>query len=61
MPASDSFFLDAGRRDYRLAPDSKAVDAGVMLAAVALDRLGHTRPSGGRWDVGAYEVSASGR
>jgi hypothetical protein len=61
MPASDSFFLDAGRRDYRLAADSKAVDAGVMLAAVASDRLGHARPSGGRWDVGAYEVAARGR
>lgn len=61
MPAAEAFFVGLSRHDYRLAPDSKAVDAGTPLAAVTTDRLGNPRPARGRWDVGAYELAAGGR
>lgn len=61
MPAAASFFVDAGRHDYRLAVGSSAVDAGVRLTTVSMDRVGNARPDGGGWDVGAYEHVADAR
>jgi hypothetical protein len=61
LPATGSFFVDAGRHDYRLADGSRAVDAGVTLSEVVTDRLGNARPAGGRWDVGAFELVSGGR
>ncbi len=44
---------DAG--DYRLAPNSPAIDAGIAIAAVAKDHVGRNRPLGGAHDIGAFE------
>jgi hypothetical protein len=49
-------FVDVDRHDYRLTPDSPAVDVGVALPAVSTDRDGTHRPNGSGLDVGAYEL-----
>jgi hypothetical protein len=48
-------FIDAAGHDYELAPGSPAIDAGVALSEVTVDRLGVGRPQGRGYDVGAYE------
>jgi hypothetical protein len=53
--AAEPWFVDASRHDYRLAGDVPAVDAGVTLPEVLLDRDGVKRPVGRGYDVGAYE------
>ncbi len=50
-----SSFVDAARHDYRLQPGSLAIDAGVPLSSVTIDRLGVPRPALRYWDIGAYE------
>ena len=55
MQATAMFFLNAPKNDYRLAPGSLAIDAGVANSSVTTDRLGVTRPQGPHIDVGAYE------
>ena len=57
MEASPRFFVDAAAHDYRLAPGSRAIDAGVALPTVTTDRLGAPRPSGQHWDTGAFEFA----
>jgi hypothetical protein len=57
MEASPQFFVDAAANDYRLAPNSPAIDAGMALPLVTVDRLGTTRPSGAHWDTGAFEFA----
>jgi hypothetical protein len=52
-------FIDASRNDYRLAPRSRAIDAGVALSEVDADRVGTSRPQGRAVDVGAYEADAN--
>jgi hypothetical protein len=56
IQATAAFFVNAAANDYRLAPGSLAVDAGVNNSNVRTDRLGGTRPQGAYWDVGAYEL-----
>ncbi|MBN1557146.1 MAG: right-handed parallel beta-helix repeat-containing protein [Lentisphaerae bacterium] len=51
-------FADAGNADYRLQPDSPAVDAAVALG-IAADRDGTARPQGGGYDIGAYEYTGA--
>jgi hypothetical protein len=53
--AAEPWFVDASRHDYRLAGDVPAVDAGVTLPEVPVDRDGVKRPAGRGYDVGAYE------
>ncbi len=48
-------FVDATAHDYRLAPGSEAIDAGVALPGVTVDRDGIPRPQGRWFDVGAFE------
>jgi hypothetical protein len=48
-------FVNAAAHDYRLAPGSPAIDAGVALALVTTDRNGLGRPRGIAFDAGAYE------
>ena len=48
-------FVDAQQHDYQLAPGAPAIDAGVQLQDVSVDRNGVRRPVGPRFDVGAHE------
>ncbi len=41
--------------DYRLGPESPAIDAGEADGAPATDHLGTPRPAGAGFDLGAYE------
>jgi hypothetical protein len=41
--------------DYRLAPGSPAIDAGIADDAPADDLEGNARPVGAGVDIGAYE------
>lgn len=55
VQATASSFVNAAAHDYRLAPGSLAIDAGVSNPIVTKDRIGVPRPTGAYWDVGAYE------
>jgi hypothetical protein len=55
VQATAAFFINAAAHDYRLAPGSPAIDAGISISSVSRDRLGVPRPQGAYWDVGAYE------
>ena len=55
VQATAAFFVNAAARDYRLAPGSPAIDAGVSVGSVSKDRIGVLRPQGAYFDVGAYE------
>ena len=55
LVATDGWFVDASQHDYRLAADAPALDAGIILPEVAIDRDGVERPVGRAPDVGAYE------
>ena len=48
-------FVNAAAHDYQLAPGSPAIDAGVAIDAVRVDRLGVARPQGTAYDIGAFE------
>ncbi|RIK76781.1 MAG: hypothetical protein DCC68_18650 [Planctomycetota bacterium] len=50
-------FVDAAGDDYELTTTSPAVNAGTSTMAPTVDLVGTTRPSGGAWDIGAYEFS----
>ena len=55
VQATAAFFVNAAAHDYRLAPGSLAINAGVSISSVTKDRIGVSRPQGAYWDVGAYE------
>jgi hypothetical protein len=59
LAVSASAFVDAARHDYRLS-GTAAVDVGVTLAGVMVDRDGVARPQGAAYDVGAYEWCSGG-
>jgi parallel beta-helix repeat protein len=48
-----------GTGDYRLQSTSPAINKGTSNWAPATDFLGAARPSGGAFDIGAYEMGAS--
>lgn len=52
-------FADVAGNNYHLAPNSPAIDAGVSVSEVSVDRDGDPRPSGKGYDVGAYEFDSS--
>ena len=56
LSLSEKAFVNARSHDYRLSPQSPAVDAGAALQEVAMDRAGLRRPRGRAYDVGAYEL-----
>src|SRR5690606_27922041 len=47
---------DFGARDFRLLPDSPAIDAGTATDAPATDFLGNARPIAEGIDIGAFEM-----
>jgi hypothetical protein len=58
VPATS--FVDAANQNYQLASGSAAIDAGVTIAEVSLDRQGTSRPQGARYDIGAFERGGAG-
>ncbi|MCX7996063.1 MAG: T9SS type A sorting domain-containing protein [candidate division WOR-3 bacterium] len=56
----DPLFVDSVNNDFRLRPNSPAIDHGDSLLEVIYDIIGVPRPQGPRWDIGAYEYSAGG-
>jgi hypothetical protein len=54
-----SAFADAAAHDYALSAGSPAIDAGEPIPDVTTDVAGTPRPSGGGYDVGAYEFTTS--
>jgi hypothetical protein len=60
MAVTERVFVDATHHDYRLAAGAPAIDAGVSLSAVTLDRHGVARPVGVAYDIGAYEWQPPG-
>lgn len=53
----DPLFLDSVGFDFRLHPDSIAIDAASPLLAPSLDREGNARPQDLGFDIGAYEYT----
>lgn len=54
-----SGFVDAAGHDYHLIAGADAIDTGIALPALLVDRDGTARPAGAGYDVGAYEYCAS--
>jgi hypothetical protein len=52
----DPRFVDPLPGDYRLRPDSPAVDRAAPAEAPATDLLGNARPCGVAPDIGAHEM-----
>lgn len=52
-------FLDEATRDFRLGPNSPALDVGKSIPEGANDLLGVRRPQGPGYDLGAYEREVS--
>lgn len=52
---ADPLFVDLEARDFRLGPDSPAIDQGVVTRAPSVDLLLQSRPRGAGIDLGAYE------
>ena len=55
----DPRFVDPGNGDFRLRPDSPAIDAGAAIPDIASDIAGTLRPQGPAYDIGAYEMVIS--
>ena len=56
---SEVKFVDFQHDDYHLTPASPAVDAGVSLTSVSTDKDREPRPAGGKYDVGADELTSA--
>ena len=51
-------FVDAATSNFNLLTTSPAIDAGVTLSSVTTDFKKTSRPQGGAYDIGAYEVGS---
>ena len=56
----DALFVNPAGYDYHLREGSPAIDAGWDGAGVTTDLEGYVRPAGAGFDIGAYELQASG-
>jgi len=56
----DPKFIDSLNNDFRLQPNSPAIDNGDSLLEVLYDIIGVSRPQGPKWDIGAYEYYTGG-
>lgn len=61
LAGGEDLFVDAAAHDYRLAPGAPAIDSGVEISDVGADRRGVQRPTGAKYDVGAYEWQPTDR
>lgn len=52
-------FVNASGGDFHLNSTSPAIDAGATLSAVPTDLEGVARPTGSKYDIGAYEISGA--
>ncbi|MBN1673950.1 MAG: right-handed parallel beta-helix repeat-containing protein [Kiritimatiellae bacterium] len=59
LSTADAMFVDQGAGDFRLKAGSPAIDAGIALAEVTVDKDGIPRPQGGAADLGAYEFTSA--
>ena len=55
MAVDAQAFVDADRHDYRLTAGASAIDTGLIITSVSVDRNGLRRPVGDGYDIGAYE------
>jgi hypothetical protein len=46
--------------DYHLGSGSPAIDAGLTIPWLVVDLEGNPRPQGTKYDIGAFEIEASG-
>ncbi len=53
----DPMFVDPVHNDYRLRPNSPAINKGATLKGFNYDKEGNLRPQGAAWDMGAFEYS----
>jgi Right handed beta helix region/Protein of unknown function (DUF1565) len=53
--SDDPGFIDPSRLDFRLSPDSSAIDSGALLTSVDHDHSYTQRPQGVSHDIGAFE------
>jgi hypothetical protein len=53
----DPMFVDPARGDYRLKPNSPAINKGATLTGFSYDKDGTIRPQGAGWDIGAFEYT----
>jgi hypothetical protein len=58
LVGADHWFVNAAEHDYRLAGGAPAIDAGITVPEVTVDRDGIARPAGRGYDVGAFESPA---
>ena len=59
LVTSDVKFIDESNQDFQLKGDSPAIDTGVSTNVTNRDFNGNIRPSGNRYDIGAYEFPMS--
>jgi parallel beta-helix repeat protein len=61
--SASAIFANAAANDYRLTTTSAALNHGTSIfaskSAPITDLLGAARPSGGAWDIGAYELPST--
>ena len=58
LALSGAAFVDPANHDYRLTLGSPAIDRGMTLSEVTVDRQGTKRPQGAAYDIGAFERGA---
>lgn len=54
--SGDPRFVNPAAGDFRLSAGSAATDRGLAITDVRTDIVGRSRPSGGAYDIGAFEM-----